>query len=267
MWQVIVKNVEGSVCAKVPLDSGAVTIGRGRDCVIVLDSKLVSRLHGRLLEGGGRVLYQDEGSANGSTVNGQPARGAVQVNETSRIEIGEFRIELQQDAATAAPPPAQEVAGFRVTLPESPPAAPKPATPESPPTLSASMASLLDRQMSGIQSQRKEYEEGQRSERERFEQEWREAMTAAGELRKRVADHPRMRYFVIARDGRQVSAKISDSSKLGYCNLVLSRRHPENDAEIDGRVWYGESDIEPESYRSPTEALAELVRRIAAKLA
>jgi hypothetical protein len=198
------------------------------------------------------------------------------VDETSRIEIAEFRIELKRDGAVAeAPKPAakpavEEVAGFRISMPEPEvTAAPaKPAAAAAPANdLLASMNSLLDRQMSGIQSQRNEVEESQRSVREKFEQEWQEAITAAGELRKRFADHPKMRYFVIARDGREVSVKVSDSSKRGYCNLVLSRRHPEKDAEFEGRVWYGETDISPESYGAPSEALAELVRRIAAKLA
>jgi pSer/pThr/pTyr-binding forkhead associated (FHA) protein len=277
MWQVIVKDAAGQVRASVPLNQGALTLGRGRDCAIVLDSKLVSRLHARLTLEAGRVTFKDEGSGNGSLVDGLPARIPIPVNETTRIEIAEFRIELQRQAvaaekkAEAAPTvqpakPMEEIAGFRILdAPEKPAAASKPATAAS--TLSDSMANLLDRQMAGIQSQRSANVQGQQSERERFEQEWKDAIAAASELRKRVGEHPKVRYFVVSRDGREVSAKISDSSRLGYCNMILSRRHPEKDTEIDGRVWYAESGMTPESFSEPKEALAALVKRIAAKLA
>jgi pSer/pThr/pTyr-binding forkhead associated (FHA) protein len=275
MWQVIVKDAAGQVRASVPLSQGALTIGRSRDCGIVLDSKLVSRLHARLTLDGGRVTFKDEGSGNGSLVDGLPARIPIPVNESTRIEIAEFRIELQRQAETVekkaeATPAAkaksvQEIAGFRILdAPEKPAAASKPAAAA---TLSDSMANLLDRQMAGIQSQRSVNVQGQQAERERFELEWKEAIAAATELRKRVGEHPKVRYFVVSRDGREVSAKISDGSRLGYCNMILSRRHPEKDTEIDGRVWYAESGTTPESFSEPKEALAALVKRIAAKLA
>ena len=259
MWQVIVKDANGAVHAQAPLDGGEVTLGRGRDCTIVLNSKLVSRLHGRFLSGGGRVLYKDEGSANGSTVNGQPIHGAIPVDENTPIEIAEFRVEIQR--APSASAAAVDASAPAPPVPVS--VAPAPVTD----SLLASMTQLLDRQISGIQSQRNQAEEDQRSARERFEGEWQEALTAASELRKRFADHPKVRYFVIARDGREVSVNVSDGSRRGHCNMILSRRHPDKDAEIDGRVWYGETGMEPESYTSPKDALTELVRRIAAKLA
>jgi pSer/pThr/pTyr-binding forkhead associated (FHA) protein len=52
---------------------GATSVGRedGRDIVLSMDTT-VSRRHARIADEGGRFVVYDEGSSNGTTVNGMP---------------------------------------------------------------------------------------------------------------------------------------------------------------------------------------------------
>lgn len=95
MLLVIVKNAEGKVCAQVPFNGGSLTIGRDKTRHVVLESRSVSRHHGSLLASGGKVLYVDEGSSNGSRVDGQAVTTPVPLTGRSVIEIGDYLITLQ----------------------------------------------------------------------------------------------------------------------------------------------------------------------------
>lgn len=347
MWLVVVRDNQGKICAKMPLASTPVTIGRSKDRSIQLESRAISRFHGRFEVRDGKPYYVDEGSANGSTVDGKPVSGAMLITELSLIELGrEFRAGLLQTKGgmtekvagagtttelprssppppparprptiTAAIPPERQAAAAAAALPvvpripvvpsdndltlravgpigspSAPPAAtPKPVTtfqspiegmqfriPDSPseakravetPKLSDSMVSLLDQQIRGIQSQRNEYQSTTRSAKEQFEMDWRDAIAAARDLHGRLNNNPRVQYFVVTRDEMEVSVKISDNSRRGYCNLILSRRHPEKNTMAEGVVWFAEFGDEPRSYREPKDALEDFVRRIAGKLA
>lgn len=103
MLVIIVKNTQGELCAQVPFTGGALTIGRDKARNIVLDSKSVSRHHGSLLSSGGKVLYVDEGSSNGSRVDGVAVTAPVQLTGKSVIQIGEYLIILQVIGAADAP--------------------------------------------------------------------------------------------------------------------------------------------------------------------
>lgn len=325
MWLVVVRDRQDKICAKMPLADTPITIGRSKDRVIHLDSRAVSRAHGRIELRGDAVFYVDEGSANGSWVDGRPVTGAVQVNELSVIQLGEeFRIALlrpvgsvnpeatlvmRAPTAPVAPPvavppqflqaptpaPADDDLDLTPMAPPPPPrpavpaaAAPKPAavpgamTPPiagmqfkipdapkaAPPAVDKlSAASLLDQQIRGIQSRRSELEENTRNIKDQFERAWREAVTAARELQGRIRGNPKVMYYVISRDEMEVSVKISDSSKRGYVNLIVSRRHPEKGNLQDGIIWLAVLGEEPVTYREPKEAIEDFVRRIASKLA
>ena len=152
MLLIIVKNAEGAICAQVPYAGGALTIGRDKARHIVLDSKAVSRHHGSLLSSGGKVLYVDEGSGNGSRVDGQLVTAPVPLTAKSVINIADYSITLQttaenkpaepapapapvtvkpvaspSDAATATPEPFPKAAEAAVAAPS------KPADPVVPP--------------------------------------------------------------------------------------------------------------------------------------
>jgi hypothetical protein len=64
------------------------TIGRSRDCDIVLDDSSISRRHAELRPGGQGWTIEDLGSTNGVRVNGSTVHGPQEVRTGDRIEIG-----------------------------------------------------------------------------------------------------------------------------------------------------------------------------------
>jgi hypothetical protein len=77
-------------------DQGA-TVGRSRQCEIVVEDPNVSRRHGELRPRGGSWVFSDLGSTNGSRVNGRPVEGPTVVKPGDEIELGTavVRFELQ----------------------------------------------------------------------------------------------------------------------------------------------------------------------------
>lgn len=77
-------------------DHGA-TVGRSRQCEIVVEDPNVSRRHAELRPRGGSWVLTDLGSTNGSRVNGRPVEGPTVVKPGDEIELGTavMRFELQ----------------------------------------------------------------------------------------------------------------------------------------------------------------------------
>jgi hypothetical protein len=67
---------------------GGGTIGRSRDCDIVLDDTGISRRHAELRPGGAGWEIQDLGSTNGVLVNGRAIGGSQPLEPGDRIELG-----------------------------------------------------------------------------------------------------------------------------------------------------------------------------------
>lgn len=59
---------------ELPVD-GMLQIGRSREAQIVINSEAASRIHAKLIVSGGRVVVEDLGSHNGTSVNGERIRG------------------------------------------------------------------------------------------------------------------------------------------------------------------------------------------------
>lgn len=77
-------------------DRGA-TLGRSRQCEIVVEDPNVSRRHAELRPRGGSWVFTDLGSTNGSRVNGRPVDGPTVVKPGDEIELGTtvLRFELE----------------------------------------------------------------------------------------------------------------------------------------------------------------------------
>jgi hypothetical protein len=68
------------------------TIGRSRDCDVVLDDAGVSRHHARVRPDPPGWTIEDLGSTNGVRVNGQPVHGPHRLRLGDRIELGSTEI-------------------------------------------------------------------------------------------------------------------------------------------------------------------------------
>ncbi len=100
-YTLVVRNARGRVVASVPLGRDPVTIGRGGDCTVVLPSTAVSRKHASVhARDDGKVVIQDEGSANGVKIDGAFVKKPTVVSERHQIEISEFTLRLEPVSAT-----------------------------------------------------------------------------------------------------------------------------------------------------------------------
>jgi len=73
--------------------AGGATIGRSRDCEIVLADANVSRRHAEVRPGAaGTWTVADLGSTNGVLVNGRPIAGPAPLNAGDRIDLGTAEI-------------------------------------------------------------------------------------------------------------------------------------------------------------------------------
>jgi Protein of unknown function (DUF3662)/Inner membrane component of T3SS, cytoplasmic domain len=77
--------VEGK---RVALGESGVTVGRSRQCEVVVDDPNVSRRHAELRPRGGSWVLTDLGSTNGSRVNGRTVSGPTVVKPGDEIELG-----------------------------------------------------------------------------------------------------------------------------------------------------------------------------------
>ncbi len=71
---------------------GGGTIGRSRDCDVVLDDAGISRRHAEIRPGPDGWAVADLGSTNGVLVNGQQVRGSCLLAPGDRVELGSTAI-------------------------------------------------------------------------------------------------------------------------------------------------------------------------------
>jgi predicted component of type VI protein secretion system len=81
------------------------TVGRGRDCSIMLRHPLVSRQHCELFESAGTLLVRDLGSLNGTFVNNQRIEGDAPLQPGQLLTIGTVTFRAMYDLANAAESP------------------------------------------------------------------------------------------------------------------------------------------------------------------
>jgi hypothetical protein len=84
------------------LDQGALTIGRGVDCDIVLPDRHISRYHARISRVEGSYTVEDLGSKNGTHVNGRELSGTRSLEDGDEIQIAlRFKLAFVDAGATA----------------------------------------------------------------------------------------------------------------------------------------------------------------------
>ena len=83
-------QVSGKDLGRTYLLDGVVNlIGRGRECQIRLKDSEISQVHCSVrMDESGALLLEDEGSTNGTLVNGKPLKRARALNFGDRVVIG-----------------------------------------------------------------------------------------------------------------------------------------------------------------------------------
>jgi len=78
------------------IGSDLVTVGRETGNAIVMsDDSTASRRHARIIRQDGKFFIQDEGSANGTVVNGVRISSQTQISTGDEIQIGSTRFRFE----------------------------------------------------------------------------------------------------------------------------------------------------------------------------
>ncbi len=99
---VLVVKFEGSVLQNVPVSDGPITIGRTPDNSIAIDNLAVSNRHARIEVQQGRMILDDQGSLNGTFVNGQRVKRAA-LKDGDVISLGKHSIYVDEAGRTELP--------------------------------------------------------------------------------------------------------------------------------------------------------------------
>jgi pSer/pThr/pTyr-binding forkhead associated (FHA) protein len=80
---------------RVVVGSGGATIGRSRQCDVMLDDPNISRTHAEIRPRGGSWVVTDLGSTNGSRLNGRRLEGSEVLKPGDEIELGTSQITFE----------------------------------------------------------------------------------------------------------------------------------------------------------------------------
>lgn len=121
MWKLVIEDDEGKRTV-VPLTRDGYTVGRKEGNTIRLTERNVSREHARIRRSNGAVpnhyALEDLHSYNGVFVNGMRVNAPHELQHGDLIQIGDYRMILQDEGVTEeAPPPVMTVEDTKSTLP------------------------------------------------------------------------------------------------------------------------------------------------------
>ncbi|HZI08024.1 MAG TPA: FHA domain-containing protein, partial [Archangium sp.] len=122
MLKLIIEDDEGRKTV-VPFVRDEITIGRQEGNTIRLTERNVSRRHARLVRQNGHVLVEDLGSYNGVRINGERIQGQTEIRDGDLIQIGDYDLAVQKEAAAQAQAqtqaPQSQVGAPTIRLPAS----------------------------------------------------------------------------------------------------------------------------------------------------
>lgn len=95
MFVISVGRIGGSDKRTGTLASREVSIGRAAENDVVLDDELVSRLHCRLVAVEGGAVVMDEGSSNGTWLNGEPLTHPTFLTFNDELVVGRYVLRIQ----------------------------------------------------------------------------------------------------------------------------------------------------------------------------
>lgn len=103
--RLVVTQPEHLTGAAYPISGDRVVVGRQEGCDVRLDDVAVSRAHATLQRSGGQTVVSDNGSSNGTTVNGErvgPAGRALRHGDVVRFGNVEMRFQAPAGDVTGA---------------------------------------------------------------------------------------------------------------------------------------------------------------------
>jgi pSer/pThr/pTyr-binding forkhead associated (FHA) protein len=106
--KLIIEDDEGRKTV-VPFVRDEITIGRQEGNTIRLTERNVSRRHARLLRQNGHVLVEDLGSYTGVRINGERIQGPAKIADGDLIQIGDYDLALQKEAAAQPMAPTMRI--------------------------------------------------------------------------------------------------------------------------------------------------------------
>ncbi|HEU4535664.1 MAG TPA: FHA domain-containing protein, partial [Polyangiaceae bacterium] len=113
MWLLTIEDHEGTTTSH-ELSGDRCTLGRAPDSDVLLAQYNVSRRHARLECVSEQWFFFDEGSDNGSYVNGRRVFGPTPMNEGDVAQLGEYVVRLMRDYGVSEPPPPRPAAPARL---------------------------------------------------------------------------------------------------------------------------------------------------------
>src|ERR1043166_8344652 len=105
MWKLTIEDDEGKQTA-LPLAHEEYALGRGEANAIRLTDRNISRSHAILKKNGQGWFLKDLQSYNGTYINGVRVVGEQVVHSGDLVQIGDYRLELQDESAAQANAPA-----------------------------------------------------------------------------------------------------------------------------------------------------------------
>ncbi|PJB83516.1 MAG: hypothetical protein CO090_01045 [Acidobacteria bacterium CG_4_9_14_3_um_filter_49_7] len=100
------------------LTGGVMSISRGTDCHLIVNDLMVSSLHLTIFEQDGQVYVRDEGSVNGTFLNGEALSSAVPLRHKAEISFCNYKIIVHTEGAAATPEsgPVEEIGGNKTMM-------------------------------------------------------------------------------------------------------------------------------------------------------
>ena len=96
MFTLIIEDRSGNIIDELKFDQGSYSIGRVEGNDIILPSNSVSRTHARIFVAQGRCYVDDLDSSNGVIVDGERISTRTELQNATRIQVGEFTFFLEQ---------------------------------------------------------------------------------------------------------------------------------------------------------------------------
>ena len=97
MFILVIEDRDGNIEGEYTFDDDCMfSLGRSRQCEIILPSDNVSRKHAELFTRGGQLFIRDLGSSNGVLIEGKRIQGEESLGDVAQVSIGDFKLHIEK---------------------------------------------------------------------------------------------------------------------------------------------------------------------------